>query len=219
MDDMLKHINDPDILVKRIIAEIQNDNIDNALYLTDTFVFIFSYDNDPQTELISAFTELSNKLVKDGQLDQAETLISKALLISPDNSMLLSSFVEIKKKQRAEIRKLGRLSVKDFAYKFIKKHFPEELSLFDTAWRVFKNIQPKDLVSMPIPEALGLSGPDGSDLNSPQVIIILNIFSRKGEQVSSEKELTKILTDIGNEVGCAPELLNEIIQSVSKEYL
>jgi len=218
MDDAVKNIDHPNILVKRIIAEIENGNIDNALYLTDTFVFLFSDYKEPRTELISAYANISNKLIKDGLVDQAETIVAKALLLSPDDSELLSILVKIKKFQRATLKNIGMTSTKDLSFKFIKKHFPEELSIFDAAWRVFKNIHPKDFVNMPIPEALGLVGPGDGDLITPQVIILLNVLSRKVEKVHDSKKIEGFLSDIGQEIGCSEELLNKIIKSVSEEY-
>lgn len=214
-----KNINNPDILVKRIIAEIQGDNIKNALYLIDTVIFLFPDHKNAQRELTSALTELSNKLIKKGQLEQTETVISKALLLSPDDANLLSTLVKIKKKQRVAIKKTGQPSIKDFAYQFIKENFPEELHIFDIAWRVFKNIDPNDFDSVLTPEALGIIQIGEGDIKTPKVLIMLDNLSIEGEKVSTSEEIADILTEIGQKIGCPTELIHKIIQRVSKEYL
>jgi len=219
MNDPLKNIDHAHILAKRIQMEMNSGNIDNALYLTDTFIFLFSRHKTAINNLIESYTTLSGKLINDGQIDQAESLISKALLLSPENSQLLSLLVKTKRIQRNILRSLGRPSIKEIAHKFIERHIPEELSIFDVAWRVFNDIRPKDFKHAPITEALGLVGPTNGDIKSPQIIILLNMLTKKGEQIFTFDNARKTLNEIGREIGCSSDLVDKIIQFISEEYL
>ncbi len=98
-------------LAKRIQNELNSGNFDNALYLTDTFVFLFSGHQAATDELVESYTAAAQKLIDDGQLEQAEALISKALVVDPQNSHLLTILIEIKKAQHQVLRELGQETV------------------------------------------------------------------------------------------------------------
>jgi len=95
-------------LARRIQNEMNSGDFDNALYLTDTFVFLFSGHQAATRDLVTSYTAVSQKLLTGGQLEQAESLVSKGLTIDPQNSQLLSILVETKKAQHQALKNFGR---------------------------------------------------------------------------------------------------------------
>ena len=113
MNDIFKKIDHADILARRIENEINSENFDDAFYLTDTFIFLFSGHQVAKNKLLTSYTSTADKLFNNGRIDEAESLVLKALLLAPENSELLSIFVKIKNVQHQELRKLGRPTTKE----------------------------------------------------------------------------------------------------------
>ena len=113
MTKIMDKIDHAIILSKRIQNEMNSGNFDNALYLTDTFVFLFSGHKAATRDLVTAYTAVSQELLTGGQLEQAEALISKGLIVDPQNSQMLAILVEIKKSQHQVLQELGRRSAAD----------------------------------------------------------------------------------------------------------
>jgi hypothetical protein len=123
-------------------------------------------------------------------------------------------FEAIEKKERKKhqiFRKLGRPSAKKIAYEFIKRHFPEELSLFDVAWRVFKNIGPEDFKEVAVSEALGIAGQESSELKTPMVIILLNQIMDKDIKTMQNKNDKEAFIKACRVIGCSQDLIEKVI--------
>lgn len=210
MVNIMDKINEAIGLAKRIQNEMKSGNYDNALYLTDTFIFLFSGHQAATHELITSYTAVSQKLQNEGQLEQAEALISKGLTVDPQNSQLLSILVKVKKGQHQLLKKLGRRPVATVAHEFIEKYFPKELPLFDLAWRVFKDIRPEDFTQEALSGALGIVGKDQSELNTPKVIVLLNQVSGEDIESLSDEKAKEAVTNIGRAIGCSQKLIDKV---------
>ncbi|PQP35725.1 hypothetical protein C6A37_01195 [Desulfobacteraceae bacterium SEEP-SAG9] len=211
----IKKINQAKILAERIKNEMNSENLDNALYLTDTFILLFSGHQPATTEIVKSYTVLSRNLIKDSKLEEAEKIISKALLIDPDNSEILSILVGIKKHQHNQLKKYGQ-TTKSLAYKFIENHYPRELKLFDIAWRVFKDITPKDFKQEATAGALGIVGKEGFEVKTSKVIVLLNHLNSVDLASLEESDIRKIALKAGQDIGCSSNLVNQLIDFIMK---
>jgi len=113
MKDFLKNIDHSIILAKRIINELNSGNFENALYLSDTFVFLFPGKQPATADIVSKYTNISRMLLRDGNLEQADTLVSKALIVNPEDIHLQSLIVDIKKAQRKLLEESDSYFVSD----------------------------------------------------------------------------------------------------------
>ena len=218
MNDILKKIDHASILSKRIQKEMSNGNIDNAVYLTDTFIFLFSSCKEVANGLIEAYITVIKSLIKDSQIDKAEVLVTKALLLKSNSQQLISNLVKVKEIQRNELRTIGRPSIKKIAFEFIEKHIPDELSLFKVAWRAFSDILPDDFNQLQLNDALGMVGKSDKQIMSPHVIILLNILSHKRDLIFSADDARKVINNILNVIDCPIELSEMIIHHYLKEF-
>jgi hypothetical protein len=217
-------------LAKRIQNELGSGHFDDALYLTDTFVFLFSGHQTATRELVTSYTAVSQELLNEGKVEQAEALILKGLIIDPQNSQMLSILVEIKKTQHKELKELGRpslaepflshgypLDVKRIAREFTQLNFPEELPFFDLTWRVFKNIQPEDFKEEAVSGALGIVGTETSHFRTPKVIVLLNKIYSEDKDMLRDEEVREALIEIGRAIGCSRELADKIIDFLLRD--
>lgn len=100
MRNFLKNIDYSIILAKRIINELDSKNFKNALYLSDTFVFLFPSKQPAKADIVTKYIDLSRLLLSDGNPEQADILVSKALILDPENIHLQSLLVTIKREQQ-----------------------------------------------------------------------------------------------------------------------
>lgn len=109
-------------------------------------------------------------------------------------------------------------SPRNLAYRFIKKYFPEELDLFDTAWRVFKDILPADLEQEAIAGALGAVGREPSDIVTPKAIIVINQLNKEDYETLTEEQLRETINRICHEIGYPQELVEQFIEFLSANF-
>jgi hypothetical protein len=217
MKNIIKETDHSIILVKRIENEMINGNIENALYLAETFVFLFSEYEPATSKLVDLFMDYAKKLFKDKRLEDTEIVVNKALVIKPGNSNLLSLLVEIKKEQR-KLLISQRRTVKSFAYSFVEKFYPEELNIFDIAWRVFKDLQPDDFKQEAVAGALGIVGQEASELKTPKIIITLNQLNKKDFEELSAEQVKNTITKTGLEVGSSRELIENFSEFLLDKF-
>ena len=127
---------------------------------------------------------------------------------------------DIKKaEKKTEIKKPFFLEeIKENALMFIKKYYPMELSLFDMAWRVFKDIALKDIRREAFSESLGISGDEKVKLFTPEVIIILSTLSKEHPGRLNEDRIVQRIAEVGNQIGTSKDLIKNLTQYVLKSF-
>jgi len=127
---------------------------------------------------------------------------------------------DIKKaEKKTEIKKPFFLEeIKEIALVFIKKHYPMELSLFDMAWRVFKDVALKDIRREAFSESLGISGDEKVKLFTPEVIIILSTLSKEHPGRLTEDRIVQRIEEVGNQIGTSKDLIKNLTQYVLKSF-
>jgi hypothetical protein len=209
-------INEAIGLAKRIQNEINCGNFDNALYLTDTFVFLFSGHQAATRELVTSYVRGSKELLAEGKLEQAEALITKALTVDPENSQLSSILIQVKKGQNKLLRNLGRRSLKAIAREFIARYLSQEMPLFDSAWGIFKDVRPADFSQEAVSGALGIVGEERAELNSPKTIVLLNHLGMQNVEGLPEEKVKELAANVGRAIGCSQELIDRVTDFILK---
>jgi hypothetical protein len=87
----------------------------------------------PQLDAYKLLLSKAERAIEEGSLEDATLFLNSALLINPDDKTVQRKLEEVRK-----------LRAKEVVLNFIQKFYPEELDLFDIAWRVFKDILPED---------------------------------------------------------------------------
>ena len=212
----LKEINHAKILSKRIKNEINNRNIDNALYLTDTFIVLFPRHQPETTEITKSYAKLSQTLIKESKLKEAENIILKALLLDPDNPKPQDILIKIKKHQYSHLKKSGQ-TTKSLAYEFIEKYYPKELNIFDIAWRVFKDITLKDYKQEAVAGTIGIVGEEAAEAKTPKAIIVLSRLHSQDIANMSQEKIKTYISDYGNKIGCSQKLIEQLTSHVLEQ--
>ena len=136
MRDFLKNIDYSIILAKRIINELDSKNFKNALYLSDTFVYLFPSKQPATADIVTKYINLSRMLLRDGNPEQADTLVSKALILDPENIHLQSLLVTIKREQQKLLGESDSYLVSDS----IRLISPTELERSEVEFYLSQNV-------------------------------------------------------------------------------
>jgi hypothetical protein len=123
-----------------------------------------------------------------------------------------------KAEKETEIKKPFLEEIKEIALTFIKKYYPKELSLFDMAWRVFKDIAPTDIGREAFSEGLGFSGEEKVKLFTPEVIIILTTLGKEHPGRITEERIVQRIAELGNQIRTSKDLINNLTQYVLKLF-
>ena len=135
----LHEIDRKKLLQKRIINEIREGNIDEASYLIDTYIFLSIEQTDAPTELIGAISTQAHIFIKQKELQKAEVILQKALLIEPENQDILYTLTQLKKLQQYFLTIKG-ITKKSLATKFMKKYEPQSTGLVQEQWNEISNM-------------------------------------------------------------------------------
>jgi hypothetical protein len=156
---------------------------------------------------------LANKAqyyLRNNETDKASHFIDSVLKLSEEKTVKIAEPEPLTSHKHS-------LDVELMARKFIRTNFPEELPLFDSAWRIFKDITPKDLTQEAFSGALGIVGRKASDVKTPKVIVLFNQISSVNIEMFSGEKFREVVSEIGRSAGCSRELIEKITDFILKE--
>lgn len=161
----------------------------------------------PQLDSEKLLISKAEKAIADNLDDDAILYLNCAFLVNPDNKKAIQLVEEV-----LELRK------KKLLFKFIEIHLPDEIEIFDIAWRVFKNFKPDDFKQQSVAGALGLVGKEGTVINAPKVITIINNIGIELDKITEEQVAGSIIK-VGNQIGCSNDVIDKLTIFLIDEWI
>lgn len=200
------------LLLKRFELEIEKENYPEANLVAHNLFWLYSKEEKAKRKLEDIYISKAEHLIREKNLKEAEKAIKSALELEEENPRFLLVLVKIKGKLHSRFE--HSQGVKMIAHKFIQTHYPEEQSLFNLAWRVFKNVQPKDFTQQAIPGAVRIIGTEPSELKTPKVVVLLNKLGSQDMEALGEEKIKELITEIGRATGCSEELIDQVVKFI-----
>jgi len=200
------------LLLRRFQIEINKGNYHDANLVAQNLFWFYPEEQDARRQLENIYISKAEGLMREENSKEAEKALKSALDLQKENPRfcLLLAKVEAKRYCPSESSEGVRVLV----HTFIRKYFPEELHLFDLAWRVFKDITPKDLTQEALSGGLGIVAQEATKLQTPKVIVLFNEISRKDEEALPDERVKEAITEIGRTAGCSRELIDKITEYI-----
>lgn len=206
------------LLLKRCEIELKEDEYADATLVAHNLFWLYPKDEQAHKTLIQLYVTSVEKLIDDKKMADAEKLVAHALQLDPKNKNI-SSLSKIIDEKKTEIKKIFLIEkTREVASNFIEKYYPGELNLFDIAWRVFKDIVPKDVRREAFSENLGITGAEKVTLFTPDVVIILTALSKEPSASLTEDRVVQRITEVGKQIGSSEDLINQLNQYVLESF-
>jgi hypothetical protein len=153
----------------------------------------------------------------------ARELYSKVEVLFPRDRGLRRIIEKITALQEAETGILRTIpsehKVKSIAQRFIQNNYPNELSLFDSIWDVFKTVDISSLTDRSPSEALAAVGREKKfeEAVSPKVVLCLVSAYRGtvGEETPSRDNLISRVSNLAEELNLPQDTLDRLVGSLS----
>lgn len=198
--------------LKRFELEIDKGNYHDANLVAHNLFWLYPGEKQARRELEDIYISKAERLLRENDLKEAEKALKSALKLEEENPRFLLLFTRIERKLDSHSKTSRGLEI--LARKLMQSLFPEESSFFDLAWRVFKNLQPEELSQEAISGSLGIVGHEGSNLNTPKVIVLLNKLCSEDIDMLPDGRVKQAIAEIGLTIGCSPEVIHKAAQFI-----
>jgi hypothetical protein len=200
------------LLLDRFQIEIDKGNYRDANLVAQNLFWLYPEEKDARRKLEDIYISKAEGLMREDNLKEAEKALKSALKLEEANPRFLLISTRIERKLDSRLKTSRGVEI--LARKLMQALFPEESSFFDLAWRVFKNMQPEDFSQEAMSGSLGLVGDEGSKLNTPKVIVLLNKLVSQDIDMLPDEKAKQAITKIGRAMGCPPEVIDKTAQFI-----